>query len=263
MWPRRQRAEATGFVDLHTHVLPGLDDGACSLEEAELLCQLAADDGCVTLVATPHHGHPLFATHSRSRVNEALLQLRGRVAARIQVLAGAEVHWTREMDEQLLSDGQLQIPTLAGSDVVLLEFPPEPYGIDAAMTVHELLVRGYRPLIAHPELIPWLANDLDLLRHLARRGALLQVTAGCLLAELGHPTRRLVRELISEGLVHVLASDMHSPGERGPRLRAAHLEVSRLWNEDLARLLTIDRPASLLQRRGQTSGPRIETMEAS
>jgi protein-tyrosine phosphatase len=248
------------LIDLHCHILPGVDDGAATLADAVAMCRLAAADGCTVMVATPHQRHPSFPAASRQAVEAALAELVEALAGEApEVRLGAEVR----VDSELLAD--LELPgaeslALAGSRYLLLELPRAPVGPQPEELVHELLLAGWRPVLAHPEMLPWL--DVARLAGLVEAGALLQVTAAAVTADFGRFPHQRVWELLDEGLVHFVASDSHSPTWRAPGLSAARAVLERrldcptaaaLVEENAARVLA-DLPLAAPATAGQGGG---------
>ncbi|HXT21166.1 MAG TPA: CpsB/CapC family capsule biosynthesis tyrosine phosphatase, partial [Thermoanaerobaculia bacterium] len=156
---------------------------------------------------------------------------------------GAEVR----VDSELLAD--LETPggealALAGSRYLLLEFARMETGPAPEDVVHELLLAGWWPVLAHPEVLPWL--DVPRLGALVEAGALLQVTAAAVVGDFGRFPHLKVWELLDEGLVHFVASDSHSPTWRAPGLSKARKELERRLGVAAARQLVEDNPASVL-----------------
>ncbi len=237
------------MIDLHIHVLPGIDDGPRDLDEAKLMCGMAAEGGCEVLVATPHQRHNRWWNNDAAQLE----QLRGRVqeavGERPQVLLGGEIRIDRELLGELAEAGRSGLQPLAGSRYLLLELDRHGGGPDTENVVHELQVAGWRPILAHPELLPELARDLPLVRRLAGLGARFQVTAMSLTGDFGRRTRRVAAQLVDEGLVSFVASDAHSPTWRPPGLRKVFDEIAASWGEEAARRLTLDNPRAVLEDR--------------
>ncbi|HXT50778.1 MAG TPA: CpsB/CapC family capsule biosynthesis tyrosine phosphatase, partial [Thermoanaerobaculia bacterium] len=235
-------------IDLHCHILPGVDDGAVNLADAVAMCRLAAADGCTVMVATPHSRHSSFPNATREALAAAHEELVAALAAspaeeRVEVRMGAEVR----VDSELLAD--LERPgaealSLAGSRYVLLEFPRAEVGPAPEEVVHELVVAGWRPVVAHPEVLPWL--EVPRLGALVEAGAMLQVTASAVTSDFGRGPHQKVWELLDEGLVHFVASDSHSPTWRAPGLSKARALLARRLGSATARALVEDNPASVL-----------------
>jgi protein-tyrosine phosphatase len=232
-------------IDLHCHVLPGVDDGPPTLVEAVAMCRLAAEDGCTVMVATPHQRHPSFPEVTRTGLEAAWRTLTAALAGTPEVRLGAEVR----VDSELLADldaADAEVLSLAGSRYLLLELPRLAGAPAPEELVHELVVGGWRPVIAHPEVIPWLAGDLDRLDGLVAGGALLQVTAASLEGDFGRQARESSWAMARAGLIHFVASDSHSTSWRKPGLSAVRALLERKLGAEAARRLLVDNPGCVL-----------------
>lgn len=237
------------MIDLHVHLLHGVDDGPADLGEARQMCRIAADDGITLAVATPHQLNERWPNLDRRPLERARAELALATRGEPEILLGAEIRIGSDLlaEVERLPEGDLL--TLAGTRTLLLEPSPLPVGPNLVDIVHELVLAGYRPVIAHPERIRWLAENLELLRHLVDRGAMLQLTAMAVMGELGRGPHQASRSLLLAGLAHVIASDGHDPFRRPPRLRAAFESVAAEWGDDLAERLFVTTPAELLASR--------------
>ncbi|HVS13043.1 MAG TPA: CpsB/CapC family capsule biosynthesis tyrosine phosphatase [Thermoanaerobaculia bacterium] len=237
------------MIDLHCHVLPGVDDGAGDLSEALAMCRMAAADGCTTVFATPHQRHPAWWNGDRSALQRHLDTLRRQLGSTLDLRSGGEIRVDSELlhDLDRFPDGGL-LP-LGSSRYLLLELDRTGLGPDPLPLVHELAVAGWRPILAHPEHYPWLMVDRRLLAELVERGALLQITAMSLLGHFGTRPEQWSRELLDRGLVHFVASDAHDTVRRPPGLSAAAAAIRRSWGEEVARALTQDNPRAVLENR--------------
>ncbi len=235
------------MIDIHTHVLPGIDDGAGSLEEAVSMCRAAAADGCTAVVATPHQRHETWWNSDLARLERLRRKVQAEVGTEIRVLSGAEIRVDQGLLAALDRWPGAEVSSLAGSRYLLIEFSRQLADPDPAGLVHELVVAGWRPVLAHPEEIRWLADDVATLARLVGLGAALQVTAASLTGGYGHKTQDRARRLLDEGLVHFVASDTHDTSMRPPGLSAAAAEITRRWGPAAARLLTVTNPRAVLQ----------------
>jgi protein-tyrosine phosphatase len=244
------------MIDLHCHILPAVDDGARTLDEAVLMCRMAADDGCRGMVATPHQRRGEWWNSDRGKLERLAGEISARLDGALQVYLGGEVR----VDSDLLSDVERfeenGILPLAGSRYLLIEFPtayPEGAAVDL---VHELSVAGWRPVVAHPEFIPWLAEDPDLLGHLVDLGATAQVTAMSVTGDFGKRPQRCTHALLDADLVHFVASDSHDTHSRPPGLKRAYAAIAERWGEPKARRLTFDHPQAVVEDRPLPQGER-------
>ena len=208
-----------GFVDLHCHLLPGVDDGAVDVQDSVAMAQRAVREGCSAICATPHirHDHDVRIGEIAGRI-AALGEEFERRGIPLRVLRGGEVAETIVDD---LDDAQLQAVCLGAGRWILLEPRPGPLSDSLEAAVDRLTARGFHALIAHPE--RHLTTDIfDRLTRLVARGALVQATAAYF--EPG-PAAAGMLELAGRGLVHVLASDAHSSHGGRPVAIAAGLRV--------------------------------------
>lgn len=234
------------MIDLHTHVLPGVDDGADDLPTALAMCRLAAADGCTDLVATPHQRTQHWENTNTERL-QAVWRSIERAVDGLRVHLGAEVRVDSFLLEDLAQPDRAGVLSLAGSRYLLLELDRyAPFDRVIALT-EELRVAGWLPIYAHPELIPWLAGDLLMLEELAAAGALFQITASSLTGEAGRPLRSLCRRLMDRELVDFVASDTHGTTWRPPGLTKARRAIERGWGEARAERLTRTNPLAVLR----------------
>jgi protein-tyrosine phosphatase len=229
-------------IDLHFHLLPGIDDGPEDLAESVALARAAADLDTSTIVATSHVSH-----HFR---NDAATIAAGveRVATAVReegipvdIRAGAEVALTRAVE---LSDEELHALRLGDGPWLLLECPLTAHasGVDKALS--HLTARGHRLLLAHPERCPSLHRDPAFLPSLVADGMLTSLTAGSFAGQFGRDVGNLSRRLFDQGLVHSVASDAHDTLRRPPGMVAelASAEIPEEW----IRYLTDESPAAIL-----------------
>lgn len=234
------------MIDLHAHLLPGIDDGAGSLDESLAMARRAAADGCEVIVATPHQRHHLWWNADRVRLDALRAELERRLDGAIEILPGAEIR----VDSALLDDLDAGLPTpIADGRYLLIEFARNGIGPEPESIVHELVVAGWRPILAHPELLPWIAEDLPRLEDLVELGATLQITAMSVLGRFGRRPRESARALLDAGLAHFLASDCHGIATRPPGLSAAREVIAKGWGEELAERLTDAHPRAVIEDR--------------
>ena len=205
------------LVDLHSHILPGFDDGATDLAASVEIARAAVQDGTRCMVATPHVSLAYDATPSAIAAGTAVLT--DALAERgidLEVAWGAEVAVPRLFE---LDDHALRELCLGRGTYLLVESP-----YSAAPFLEEILfdlrTRGFRPLLAHPERCPTFQRDRGLLERLVGQGALCSITAGSLTGTFGRTVQRFTRDLFRAGLVHDISSDAHNTLGRPPGLTA-------------------------------------------
>jgi protein-tyrosine phosphatase len=246
-------------IDLHSHLLPGIDDGAADIAASVAMGRAAVEGGVEQIVATPHvsgtyqndaRTFPGRVAAVQAALDEAGLALR--------VHSGAEVSHAMVND---LPDAALRACTLGDGDYLLLEPPytgPAPF-IDRM--AEDLQSRGYKILIAHPERIGAFQRNIDLLARLVELGCLTSVTAGSVAGQFGGAVRRFSADLFARGLVHNLASDAHDAEFRSPALRPTLDEACAQMPElaDSLGYLTVDVPAAILA--GEVPGGKPPVIE--
>lgn len=250
------------MIDLHCHILPGIDDGPRTREDAIAMCQMAAEDGCRAMIATPHQRRGRWWNGDRGAIAALAQDLQAALGSRLRILVGGEVHVDSELlaEVEKLPDGG--ICTLAGSRYLLIELDDGGRAGEAISLVHELTVLGWIPVLAHPEFIPWLAGDLDLSARLVSLGARMQVTAMSVTGDFGKGPQADTHALIEAGLAHFVASDCHGRLRRPPGLRRAYQTIAGLWGPDVAKRLVSDNPRAVVQNRPLPEAQRPEAQEA-
>ncbi|SHJ32989.1 tyrosine-protein phosphatase [Desulfofundulus thermosubterraneus] len=236
------------MIDLHAHILPGLDDGAPDLGEALSMAWLAVEDGIVSLVATPHVDGSRYRT-GREAILSAVEQLNGQLnkyEIPLKILPGAEYLLEPDLPDSLARGDLLTLND--GGRYLLVEltaaFVP-PY---TERVLYELQLQGITPIIAHPERNVSFCRRPDLLRTLVSRGVPAQVTAGSLTGMFGREAARAAFYFLEHGLAHFVASDAHSSTGRTPVLSPALAEVERRLGADAARKL-VDNSRRVLEGR--------------
>jgi protein-tyrosine phosphatase len=236
------------MIDLHSHILPDLDDGVATLAEALALGRMAAADGIRTIAATPHSpASTASRRYDPSVIREQVAALNATLAAEaidLTVIAGTEICYDGDLVERLRSGALL---SYGASRAVLLElrYDTLPSAIDQALFA--LQIAGYRVVLAHPERIAAVQRDPNVLLPLIERGTLMQLTAEALTGQQGQRLQAAAETLLTHGMAHVLASDAHGvPPRRAPILSAARDRAVALLGPSAAALVTTT-PAAILQ----------------
>jgi protein-tyrosine phosphatase len=228
-------------IDLHCHVLPGIDDGPRTIEGSLALARGAVQAGVHTLVATPHvssryHNDASTIAHLVDVVNARLIE----EGVALEVLAGAEIAITSVVE---IEPPQLSRLGLGGGRWLLMEPPFSAVASGLENILSSLQRRGHRIVLAHPERCPAFHRDPAMLRSIIGTGVLTSITAGSLVGRFGGEVRRFALGLVAEGLVHNVASDAHDHAKRPPGM-AAELDEAGLG--PLADWLTRAVPAAIL-----------------
>jgi protein-tyrosine phosphatase len=229
------------MIDLHCHLLPGLDDGPGSVDEALAMARAAVQAGTRTIVATPHVSarYRNDADRIQASVQELDEQLRAHEIP-LEVRPGAEIALTHLID---LDSSELHRLSLGGSEWLLVEPPFSAAVVGIEGLLLELLGEGHRIVLAHPERSPAFQREPLMLEGLVEQGFLTSLTAGSLVGRFGGEVRRFSARLVSAGLVHNVASDAHGTNGRGPSIAP---ELERAGLAPLREWLTIAVPGAIL-----------------
>ena len=235
------------MYDIHAHILPGVDDGAKTLENFLDMARVAVEQGTRVMLATPHR-RDVTESHSVAYIQEHAANMAGQLASRkidLTLLLGMENHLDLDLPDDL-SDGKAL--SINNSRYALVELPFFGYPNYVDDVLYKIQLQGLTPVLAHPERIEAFQKDPGLLRSFVERGMLSQVTAGSVVGHFGGKVKRLTHSLLRQGLVHVLASDTHFPsGPRSPMLRNGMEAAARLVGEERARAMVLDTPRAIIE----------------
>jgi protein-tyrosine phosphatase len=228
-------------IDLHSHVLPGIDDGPATMEGSLQLARAVAQSGTRTLVATPHVSwrYPNEWSTIAPLVDELNMRVRAE-GIPLEIRPGGEIAMTRAAE---LDPAELARLTLGGGEWLLVECPFTPVATGMDALVLDLQRRGHRVVLAHPERCPAFHRDRRPLEMLAHGGVLTSITAGSLVGRFGGEVQRFTMQLVRDELVHNVASDTHDPERRGPGMAA---EIEQAGLGELSEWLTREVPAAIL-----------------
>ncbi|WP_313071910.1 tyrosine-protein phosphatase [Melaminivora sp.] len=233
------------MIDLHTHILPGIDDGARSLDISLEMARIAVSDGTTTLACTPHIYPGLYMNDSAGihAARDALQRALDEAQIALKLVVGADAHLVPELLSGLKSG---RVPTLNGSRYFLLEPSHHVAPPQFEDSVFQIMAAGYTPVVTHPERLVWIEENYATFVRLAQRGAWMQLTAGAVVGKFGKRARYWSERLLGDGLVHLVASDAHTVSMRSPRMSdALPLLESHVGGKEAARLLN-DRPQAIL-----------------
>ena len=232
------------MIDIHNHLLPGIDDGAQDMAEALAMARLAVADGITHLVCTPHI-HPGLYDNTAGGIAATLESYRAAIAeARIPlaVAAAAEVRFGLEVMSGATAGSLPFLGEWEGQQVLLLEFPHTEVPFGAERLTEWLIDRDIRPLIAHPERNRDIINDVGRLGPFLSQGCLTQVTASALTGQFGEASQQRAEQLVMDGQATCLASDAHNTRNRVPCLARGDEAAAALVGHEAARTLSHDNP---------------------
>ncbi len=230
------------MIDLHTHVLPGLDDGARTVDDSLEMLRIAAESGTTDLVASPHANLQFqFDPHI---VDRAIADLAAASGHRVRLHRGCDFHLYFDNIEDALAHPRKY--TINGNCYLLVEFPDLLIAKTSTEIFSRMVQAGMVPVITHPERNPLLWRRLADLRKWIELGCCLQVTGQSLLGRFGSEARNFARELMNQDLVHFIASDAHDAEDRTPRLDNAYQHIAKRWSAARAERLLVTNPRAAL-----------------
>jgi len=243
----------SGWVDIHCHLTPGIDDGAKNESESLAMARMAVAEGTQTVICTPHqlgNFRPNRGDDIRQRV-QALQELLNTHRVPLVVLPGADVRIEDDMMGLLASGEVLTLGDLGKH--VLLELPHELY-FPLEPVLDLLRKQGLVGILSHPERNHGILRDPSVIEPLVRAGCLMQVTTGSLTGSFGPDSARLAAQLVSRGQCHFLATDAHGPKARRPLFREAHSRATELAGKRVADTMCESNPRLVAEGREVPAG---------
>jgi protein-tyrosine phosphatase len=233
------------MVDLHCHILPGLDDGAKTMEDSLAMAEMAIADGTTHLVATPHSSNEY--SFDFGRVRRLCDELQEKVGDRLKLATGCDFHLNPENLAALRQDAPRFC--INQKDYLLVEF--NEFSIPPVMDqmLHDLQLSGLHPIVTHPERNAILRSDPERLANWVRHGCFAQVTGGSLQGFFGEGARQDAQHWIEQGWIHFVSSDGHNINNRVPKLHAAFQAVKELFGEEKAEALLVGNPLAAFEGR--------------
>lgn len=235
------------MIDLHSHLLPGIDDGAANLEDALQLVDIAVDDGITHSVITPHIHLNRYDNDVRS-IQAAFKVLQQALLQRnipLRIAYAAEVRIDPQILTMIASDRIPFLGELGGYKILLLEFPHSTILPGTEKFIEYLLSRKIRPLVAHPERNKAVLTRLQKIEPIREAGAMLQVTARSITGGFGSSAKNRALEMLDRGWIDVVATDAHNVAYRPPRLQIAYEVVAERAGEEVAARLFRETPAAI------------------
>ncbi len=233
------------MIDLHCHLLPGIDDGSPDLATSLAMARMAVEDGIEITACTPHIYPGLYENNAagiKQRVT-SLQQSLDNEGIALKLTTGADAHLTPELLGRIK---QGTAPTLNGGRYFLLEPPHHVVPPRFEDSVFNFLVSGYIPVITHPERLTWIEDHYPVFTALARRGAWMQITSGSLTGRFGKSAQYWGEKMLDEGFVHILATDAHTTRRRAPLLAEGRKAAEKFVGKEEATRLVIERPRAIV-----------------
>ena len=244
------------MIDLHNHILHGLDDGPETMNESIHMCWISYRDGVRTIVATPHtlngeyrNDRPTILAKVKE-LNDALTRCNSELQtpnSELKILPGADVHFSNEILHQL---DQEEVMTVGdGKRFLILEFPFHTIPIGAEEVLFQLMARGIVPVISHPERNLEITRRPERYYEMIRMGCFGQVTAMSLTGGFGGKIKGFAEKLVKKRLIHFIASDAHNLNGRPPILSPAAKEAEKIVGREEAQKMVTEYPRAILEGR--------------
>jgi protein-tyrosine phosphatase len=240
------------MIDIHSHPLPGVDDGAPNGDIALEMCRMAAADGTTHMVATPHSNYSYTFDPDLNR--KLLAELQEKVGERPKLLLGCDFHLSYDNIQSCVQNSKDF--TINHTQYLLVELPDQFIPEHLSRVYYDIQVAGLHPIITHPERNLLLQRKPELLKHWVSTGCLVQVTAQSYMGGFGSRARRYAEMLLDAGTIHFFASDAHDTERRPPLLSLCYQTVAKEKGVEVADLLLKRNPEAVIH--GQPLPPQPE-----
>ena len=237
------------MIDIHTHILPMIDDGPTTVQESLEMCRIAVNDGIKKIIATPHVQNGMYDLDVNKVIEKIsmLNQLVKQEGLDLVIFPGAEVHINdRLLDAEILRESSI-LTINGGKKYILLEFPFQWVPPKTEQIIFKLKSMGFTPILPHLERNYRIQRNPNMVVHFVEMGAILQVTAQSIIGDFDAAPLKCVLWMLKNNLVHVIASDAHSPGARPPILSNAVKVVSDMLGEKAANKMVLEHPKMILE----------------
>lgn len=236
-----------GFIDVHSHIVFGVDDGAESFRTTKKMLQMAYQDGIRQIISTPHFlpGRREFDEETYQRSFKMAQEAAFKIDPAFQLHQGNEIYY-HDQAAAYLQEGKIH--TLADSQYILVEFNPIREFFYMRESLMELQARGYEVILAHAERMRTLSL-VERVEELVDRGIYIQINADSVLGRNGHAVKQLTHQFLKENLVSFIASDSHDLSHRPPELRKCYRKVAKRFGEQTAYELMVENPQRVIDRR--------------
>jgi protein-tyrosine phosphatase len=235
-------------VDLHHHLLPGLDDGSPDLATTLKMARIAADDGITHVVCTPHANtrYPFDAERNQGLLAE-VRQVIADAGIRLVLGSGCDFHLSYDNVRDALDNPHRY--TVNGGEYLLVELPDYALPPTLEETYYSLRLAGMTPILTHPERNPSLQQDDSRLKDWIRDGMLTQVTASSVTGLMGRKAQKMAERMLADRWVHFIATDAHNVSTRPPQMRSALDHIASRYGEQYAQRLCTENPQAVFDNR--------------
>jgi len=250
----------SGMIDLHSHILPGIDDGSPDLQISLQMARCWVQDGVSIVACTPHILPGLYH-NSGHQIRLAIAELQLSLEENgipLRLVSGADNHIVPDFVAGLKSGLLL---SLHDTRYVLVEPPHHNAPSRLGDVFFDIMTAGYKPILTHPERLTWIKTHYELIRLLAFRGVWMQITAGSLTGAFGRGPKYWGERMLSEGLVHIIATDSHDLSRRPPILSQGYECAAKIVGEEEAWRLVHSRPLAILENQSPSEIPLPVALE--
>ncbi len=219
------------YIDIHSHILPGIDDGPENMQQSLAMLRIAKEEGIGSIIVTPHYKSERHSANRETIIN-SISELQQKSDAEkygITIYAGNELYYRSNLKE-LLEAGCMC--TLASSSYILVEFSPMDDYAYIRNGLYHILSEGYRPVIAHIERYRCMLRKQELVYELIGMGCYVQVNAGSIIGSFGYITKKYTLQLLKKGFVHFVATDAHNDKKRAPLMKKCARKLYRRFDKD-------------------------------
>ena len=238
----------SGYIDMHCHILPEVDDGAESIEETVQMLQIAYQEGIRCIIATPHH-HPKRGKESPKVLRKKLRLVRReaeKIDKKFRVYLGTEVFFGQDIPEKLKAGTVLSMNKRA---CVLLEFSPMDSFSYIQQGIQTVQMAGYEVILAHAERYMCVLDKPERIEYLWKMGTLIQINSSSITGGSGRKVKKFVRQLLAQQMVHCVGTDAHGIEYREPRMQKAAEYVERKYGKEYMRRIFFSNAKELLKKR--------------
>jgi len=232
-------------IDIHSHILPEIDDGARSIEDAVEMARIATEDGIEYMVSTPHMFNGLSGNPPPSKIVERVAALNEAInnPDGVKILPGNEVHISHDIAEHVLNN---RVTKINQRNYLLVEFPQLTVPVGAEELFYKLLLQGVRPILVHPERNGQIQATPAIVAKFIEHGVYVQVTAMSVTGEFGPAAKATAEQLLRHNCVHFLATDTHRTRGRPPILSRGRDAAATMIGPEKARTLVEDNPLAVI-----------------
>ncbi|MFC6465180.1 tyrosine-protein phosphatase [Marinilactibacillus sp. GCM10026970] len=220
------------MIDLHCHILPGIDDGAKTIDESLQMAKTAVQEGITHIVATPHHMKNDWI-NVRAKIETLTLEVQRKIDEEklpLTLFPGQEIRIYNNILTDIVKEEILFVDE--GKQYILIEFPPSHIPVYTKQLFYELELKGMIPIIVHPERNKEILEHPNKLKELVNKGALAQLTASSYTGELGKNVQRLSKQFIEANLVHFIASDAHNTSDKSFHMKEAYEKLAKDYGKE-------------------------------